>query len=232
MTSGILILTFIHFIQIGVSYHIRKYNNIDQLFATRPSTHLFQGPDCNSNTGSNDVFGAEFLGESLPGWVADTETEYTNYKGETFRTITPEKREVALAEFDRLRLTFVLDSMCVSFLGFCSVWVFGTLTDARGYALGALLGTAYSILLTRYVEGIGNDSRRSNLFGSLRFVPVILLVLLYSRNKTTISFIPEFVGFFSYQLGSLLQIFNKDAYGEMERVEKAIRVTENERKDK
>lgn len=159
-----------------------------------------------------DVFGSEF--RRGPGWVGEEETEYTDYKGRVTRTITPEKRERAMRQYDQLRLSFVLDSVFVSALGLCGVWFFGTYQDATSYALGAVLGTFYSILLTRYVEGIGNEDRRSNLAGSLRFAPVILLVLLYSKNRTNLSFIPEFVGFFSFQLGSILQAFNTDAYGE------------------
>ena len=38
--------------------------------------------------------------------------------------------------------------------------------------------------------------------------------MLYSKNKETIAIIPEIIGFFSYQLGSFLQMFNTNAYGD------------------
>jgi hypothetical protein len=43
---------------------------------------------------------------------------------------------------------------------------------------------------------------------------VVLLILLYSKNKEYISIVPEILGFFTFQVASLLQIFNQDAYGE------------------
>ena len=52
--------------------------------------------------------------------------------------------------------------------------------------------------------------------GNIRFLPVILLILVYSKNKDTVHIIPELIGFFTYQLGSLLQIFNEDLYQEQE----------------
>ena len=81
------------------------------------------------------------------------------------------------------------------------------------------------MLLGGYVETLGGDAevddpdlqrrqKRAQTLGNIRFIPAIFLVLLYSKNKDTISFIPEFLGFFSYQLGSILQAFNTDAYGE------------------
>ena len=91
--------------------------------------------------------------------------------------------------------------------------MFGTFKDAISYGIGTGLGTLYAILLSRYVEGIGTEDRRSKLLGPLRFAPVALLVLLYAKNKTVISFIPEFVGFFSFQISSFLQAYNDSLYG-------------------
>jgi len=233
-------------------------------YNTPPTTKTTAGSiKTQTETDLPEVFGSEFS-ESRPVWVDEENSVYTDYKGRVTRTITPEKRERAMQGFDKLRLSFVLDSVFVSCLGLCAFWAFGTYQDATSYALGALLGTMYSVLLSKvrnttttttttvgdipramtyraspppntppssyntihstpthtslshskFVEGVGNETRRTSQLGSLRFAPVILLVLLYSKNRESISFLPEFVGFFSFQLGSLLQAFNSDAYGE------------------
>ena len=170
----------------------------------------------------DDIFGAEFNEinynqlNPAPNWVADQDEEFRDYKGNVFRKITPEKRQKSMDGFEKARITFILDSIFVSILGFCAFWSFGTFKDATSYAIGTGLGTLYAFLLTRYVEGIGTDDRRSKLLGPLRFAPVVLIVLLYSKNKQTISFIPEFVGFFSFQISSFLQAFNESLYGDEE----------------
>jgi len=176
-------------------------------------TYVHQSPDSERADSyvNPDVFGAEF---NQPSWVSDEGTEYRDYKGRVTRTITPEKREKAMRGYDRLRLAFIVDSIFVSLLGLCGVWYFGTYQDATSYIIGAALGIAYSILLSKFVEGIGNETRRTSQLGGLRFAPALLLVLLYAKNKGAISFIPEFVGFFTFQLGSLLQAFNTDPYGD------------------
>ena len=93
-----------------------------------------------------DVFGSEFseFSESRRG-----DSMYKDYKGRVTRTITPEKRERAMQGFDKLRLSFVLDSVFVSSLGLCAFWALGTYRDASSYALGAVLGTMYSVLLAK-----------------------------------------------------------------------------------
>ena len=75
-----------------------------------------------------------------------------------------------------------------------------------------ILANVMYLLSGRYVESIGKSSVGGG--GPARFAPVFLLILLYSKNKETIAIIPEIIGFFSYQLGSFLQIFNKNAYDE------------------
>jgi hypothetical protein len=84
-----------------------------------------------------------------------------------------------------------------------------------------MLGLMYAALLGRYVESIGSDGRSGGGggAGSARFAPVILLIAIYGKNKETVSIIPELLGFFGYQLGSFLQIFNENLYGDAEEVE-------------
>ena len=64
----------------------------------------------------------------------------------------------------------------------------------------------------RYVEGLNTAEGAAG--GSARFAPVILLIALYGKNRDTIAILPELLGFFSYQVGSFLQIFNEDLYAE------------------
>jgi hypothetical protein len=66
--------------------------------------------------------------------------------------------------------------------------------------------------LGKYVEKIGT-AQKNRVVDTLRFAPVILIVALYGKFKMIISIIPELMGFFtSYQLASLLQIFNDNLY--------------------
>jgi hypothetical protein len=165
----------------------------------------------------DDIFGNEFRNSIVTtGISSKVETEFVPYdwkkelsKKDT-KTISPEKRQKILRGYDNMRASFIIDSIFVSLVGFCAIWYLGTFKDAYSYGVGALLGASYAILLGKYVENLGKEQR--SVGGNLRFAPVILLVLLYSKNKETISIIPEIFGFFSYQLGSFLQAFNEDAY--------------------
>ena len=114
--------------------------------------------------------------------------------------------------FEGVRKTFLLDSLFFTFLGLTAVWYFGTFKDAYSYLTGATLGLIYAGLLSRYVETLG--SQESSRGGSLRYLPVVILILLYGKFRTTFSIIPEIIGFFSYQVGSLFQAFNEDLYKE------------------
>ena len=95
-------------------------------------------------------------------------------------------------------------------VGFAIFWAFGTLKDVRSYGFGSILGLMYSLLLGRYVENLGREGGGGG--GSIRFAPVILLIAAYGRFKTELNIIPELLGFFSYQVSSLMQAFNEDLY--------------------
>jgi hypothetical protein len=142
------------------------------------------------------------------------------WKGKAYKRVPMAKsRGEVMAGFDNLRATFFLDSIFISGLGLCLAWFFGSFKDAYSYGIGSLFGLGYAVLLGRYVEGLGGGgggARSSAGGGAARFAPVILLIVLYGKYKTQINIIPELVGFFSYQVASLLQIFNADAYGEAE----------------
>jgi hypothetical protein len=167
------------------------------------------------NSVPDDVFGAEFknVAPVIP-------EEETFWRGKTmYKKISPEKRMAAMGEYDNLRVTFLLDNLFISTLGLAAVWTFGTFKDAFSYGVGSLLGLFYAALLGRYVETLGSSGEAQpgqkvggGGAGAARFAPVILLILLYGKNKESISIIPELMGFFTYQVASLLQIFNEDAY--------------------
>lgn len=161
---------------------------------------------------ADDIFGAEFaLSPKGP------EQEKTYWRGnQQYTEITPEKRGKVMKGYNNLRITFLLDNLFISALGLCLLWSFGTYKDAFSYGVGALLGTGYAALLARYVESLGSKSGGGAGGGAARFAPVVLLILLYSKNKDYISIVPEILGFFTFQVSSLLQIFNEDAYGESE----------------
>ena len=165
---------------------------------------------------SDDVFGAEFITEKTKLITADS-----NGAVEAALPISPssEKRAAVMKGYDNLRITFILDSIFISCVGLGLIMYFGTFKDTVSYTIGSLLGLSYVVLLGRYVENlnaVGNGKTASSGAGGARFAPVILLVLLYGKNKDTISIIPEILGFFSYQIGSFLQIFNENAYGDNE----------------
>lgn len=159
------------------------------------------------------VFGSEF--KSVDSAVPSEEKTY--WRGNIqYTEISPEKRGKIMKGYDNLRITFLLDNLFISVLGLCLLWSFGTYKDAFSYGVGSLLGLGYAALLARYVESLGSKNGGGAGGGAARFAPVVLLILLYSKNKEFISIVPEILGFFTFQVASLLQIFNEDAYGESE----------------
>lgn len=172
-------------------------------------------------TSKDDIFGAEFrlpelVSEAKQSDTIDSDLGYQEqlyWKGKAYvkKNIVQQKSAKNKEEYETLRQSFLFDSIYVSLLGLCVAWLFGTYKDAFSYGVGSILGAAYAILLSKYVRSIGTGAGGAD--GAARFAPVFLLVILYSKNKDSISIIPEIIGFFSYQLGSLLQIFNSNAYG-------------------
>ena len=182
--------------------------------------------------GTDDVFGAEFAPaketeqvgpdySSFKPTKTAAELEPVRYwKGKPYRQLQTKgkSRDRVMKSFDNLRVTFLADSAFVAALGLCGFWAFGTYKDVVSFGIGSVLGLGYAVLLGRYVEGIGGGGGqlRGGGAGSARFAPVILLVVLYGKFRTQLSIVPELLGFFSYQLASLLQIFNESAYEEEE----------------
>jgi hypothetical protein len=161
-----------------------------------------------NETNIDDIFGSEFKP------VDQDEKDNTYWRGNRqYTVLSPKGREKAMDGYNNLRLTFLLDNLFISALGLCLIWGFGTFKDSFSYGIGSALGLGYATLLSRYVESLGEGGGGGG-GGAARFAPVLLLILLYSKNKEYISIIPEILGFFTFQIASLLQIFNEDAYGE------------------
>lgn len=84
---------------------------------------------------------------------------------------------------------------------------------ACSYGLGATLGTAYLVLLSRFVESLGNDGEDGGGGrggggggGPARLALAGLLVLIVSKNKETFDFIPAVGGFLAYQVGACIRL--------------------------
>ena len=159
-----------------------------------------------NDAGNDDVFGAEFK---------DTAPSYDNKIDSTkVGKVKRVDRGKVMQQYQNLRSTFLADSLLIAAIGFSVVWSLGTYKDALSFLIGSFLGLGYSVLLGRYVEKIGTG-QSSKAGDALRFAPVIFMVALYGKFKEQFSLIPELAGFISsYQLASLLQIFNPDPYGE------------------
>lgn len=165
----------------------------------------------NNETKIDDIFGSEF---KLVVTSDQDEKDNTYWRGNRqYTVLSPKGREKAMDGYNNLRLTFLFDNLFISALGLCLIWGFGTFKDSFSYGIGSTLGLGYATLLSRYVESLGEGGGGGG-GGAARFAPVLLLILLYSKNKEYISIIPEILGFFTFQIASLLQIFNEDAYGE------------------
>ena len=161
----------------------------------------------------NEVFGAEFK----PTKTEEDIYGQRSWKGKSYTQLNPLRKEAVdrdevMQGYDQIRGSFLKDNVFVVVAGLAAVWYFGTFRDVKSYGLGSALGLMYALLLSRYVEGLGSESGTGG--GSARFAPVIILIVAYGKFKTDLSILPELLGFFSYQVASLLQAFNQDAYGE------------------
>lgn len=177
-------------------------------------------------TSSDDIFGAEFSS-------ASSRKELDIGFKSTGDNILPPSEQKRLAEesdlqakiikskasFDKLRSTVLGDSIFISIIGLSLVWTFGTFKDTYSFGLGALLGVLYSVLLGNYIERIGTN-QESPLRDGLRFAPIVILIAFYAKYKLLLNILMELLGYLSsYQLASLLQAFNENAYGELDEID-------------
>ena len=110
-------------------------------------------------------------------------------------------REASADEFNAERNELIADHAFLSLLGACLVWAVGDVFATFSYAVGAVLGGMYLVLLAKFVANLesgGGDSQG-------RFAIVFLLILLGGKNKEVLSIIPLVAGFFTYQLAALAQ---------------------------
>lgn len=188
-----------------------RISNERSRFSSASQVSILLHSTSTDDTINDEIFGAEFS----DGNTGKSEEEKTYWRGNIqYTEISPEKRGKVMKGYDNLRITFLLDNLFISALGLCLLWSFGTYKDAFSYGVGSFLGLGYAALLARYVESLGSKQGGGAGGGAARFAPVVLLILLYSKNKEYISIVPEILGFFTFQVASLLQIFNQDAYGE------------------
>lgn len=116
--------------------------------------------------------------------------------------------------FASRRLALVSDTAFFSFLIFSFLWFISTPLTALSYLCGALLSTAYSYGLGKYVENLGEDQTSLTVdsgkpadFGQARFAVIIILLAALARFRGNTGFqeIPAIAGFFTYQLATLSQ---------------------------
>jgi hypothetical protein len=163
---------------------------------------------------TDEIFESQFKATKTYDEVYGT----SRWKGQPYNKVTVGEtdRGKVMRDFDKARVSFLVDSVLVIAVGFAFVWGFGTLKDVKSYGIGSVLGLMYALLLGRYVEQIGTDGSRGGGGGSARFAPVILLIALYGKFKTELHIVPELLGFFTYQVSSFLQAFNDDLYRDKE----------------
>jgi hypothetical protein len=105
-----------------------------------------------------------------------------------------------------------LETFYFSTLIFAGIWALvPNPFSGISYLLGALLGTAYTYGLGKYVETLGGsaydaDDLKGSGVGSARFAFLILLFIFVGKFRSQgLQEIPAIMGFFTYQLSSLSQ---------------------------
>lgn len=104
--------------------------------------------------------------------------------------------------YQKRKWRLIGDNVFLSLLGTCGAWC-ASIKAASSFGLGAVLGTAYLVLLSRFVESLGraNDSGGGGGGGgSARLATAVLLVLIVSKNKETFDLLPALAGFLTYQV--------------------------------
>ncbi|GKY93179.1 hypothetical protein MPSEU_000285800 [Mayamaea pseudoterrestris] len=106
----------------------------------------------------------------------------------------------------------IVYSAYTTFAIFCGLWTaFENPFVAFSYLFGASLGLAYAYGLGKYVEQIGGvateaEAIRGAGVGQARFAFLILLFIFVGKFRSSgLMEVPTILGFFTYQLGSLLQ---------------------------
>lgn len=114
-------------------------------------------------------------------------------------------------KFAERRMALTSDTFYFSILIGTALWIiFPNPFVTISYLFGALLGTAYSYGLGKYVETIGGSIDDVDIegagVGQARFAFLILLVVVVGKFRSQgLLEIPSITGFFTYQLASLGQ---------------------------
>ena len=112
------------------------------------------------------------------------------------------------AKFERRRNEVVGDHLFLGSLLIAAGWHFLPVKVLESYGVGVLFGGAYLYLLGRYVGSLGEatlDGAKEGGIGQARFAVVGLLIAIAGKQREYLDFIPLLLGFFSYQLATLLQ---------------------------
>ena len=112
------------------------------------------------------------------------------------------------AKFERRRNEVVGDHLFLGSLLIAAGWHFLPIKVLESYGVGVLFGGAYLYLLGRYVGSLGEatlDGAKEGGIGQARFAVVGLLIAIAGKQREYLDFIPLLLGFFSYQLATLLQ---------------------------
>mmetsp|Transcript_1159 Transcript_1159/g.2563 ORF Transcript_1159/g.2563 Transcript_1159/m.2563 type:complete len:211 (-) Transcript_1159:127-759(-) len=125
-------------------------------------------------------------------------------------------REANREKFAKRRLALVGDTAYIGFIASAVLW---SINDnpfvAISFAFGALLGTAYSYGLGKYVEVVGGSiadeaTSRGAGVGEARFAFLIILFIVVGKFRSVgLQEIPAISGFFVYQLGTFSQGFRE-----------------------
>lgn len=112
--------------------------------------------------------------------------------------------------YEKRKWRLIGDNVFLGLLGSSGAWCVSIKT-ACSFGLGSALGTAYLVLLSRFVENIGKDDSNGGGRagggggGPARLALAGLLVLLVAKNKEIFDMIPAVAGFLAYQVSTSIR---------------------------
>mmetsp|Transcript_11983 Transcript_11983/g.17347 ORF Transcript_11983/g.17347 Transcript_11983/m.17347 type:complete len:225 (+) Transcript_11983:79-753(+) len=182
--------------------------------AARRTTTIVGVPFCSPSTSSRLARGLV----SMSAEKEDSNNDFWSQQKALAEEMTADSeaverrnRETMKESFAKRRLALVSDTAFFSVLIFSVLWCASTTPfTSVSYLFGALLGTAYSYGLGKYVETIGGsvddtESVQGAGVGQARFAFLIALFILLGKFRGQIGLqeIPTIAGFFTYQLATL-----------------------------
>jgi len=136
----------------------------------------------------------------------------TQYSDQVPYFLIQKQRRSAREAYNKKVNDLVLETFYFSTLIFSAIWALvPNPFTGISYLLGAILGTAYTYGLGKYVETLGGsaydtDDLKGSGVGSARFAFLILLFIFIGKFRSQgLQEIPAVMGFFTYQLSSLSQ---------------------------